>query len=154
MNTTAMKKKRMVMLIDDNSIDNFVNKKMILYYRFADSVQEFLSPVKALEHLRKVDSAPEKLELIPELILLDMNMPVMSGEEFLKQFEELSSALRERCKVVILSGVLNGGELYGCQHNKQVMAIMQKPLIKMNLDYLENLLAKEASRSIFSLLRS
>ena len=142
------------MLIDDDSIDNFVTRKMILYYKFADEVEEFLNPMHALEHLRKTDSAPEKRDLLPDLILLDMNMPVLSGQNFLDQFENLSAGLRNTCKIVILSGTLNGAELYGSLQNRHVLSVIQKPLIKMNLDYLENLMAKEKSTTLLSLLRS
>ncbi|MFI5150453.1 MAG: response regulator [Bacteroidia bacterium] len=148
-----MKEKRNVLLIDDDSIDNFVNKKMILHYGFADNVIEFISPVSALDYLKRLDAVPEKSKQAPDLILLDVNMPLMSGPEFLEQFERLSAGMKSHCRIVILSGVLNGREHYGVIQSKHVIAIMPKPLIKMNLDYLEEVMARKRPGPLISLLR-
>lgn len=66
-----------VMLVDDNSIDNFVNTKVIDRYQFADEVILFKKSRKALEYLSALNTAPESQ--VPDVLFLDLNMPDING---------------------------------------------------------------------------
>lgn len=71
-----------VLLIDDDPINNFLNKS-IISERISPEiiVKDFLNPEDALNHL--IDRSKNDKESLPDFIFLDINMPEMSGFEFL-----------------------------------------------------------------------
>lgn len=110
-----------IMLIDDNPMDNFINQRMIESCGFAAQVICFESAPEALLHL-------EKNEALPSLILLDINMPEMNGFEFLEAFEKLNTTIHEHCKVLMLSTSENFKDLNRANKNRFVSKFLNKPL--------------------------
>ncbi len=110
-----------IMLIDDNPMDNFINKRMIESCGFAAEVICFESAIEALSHL-------EKKESLPSLIFLDINMPEMNGFEFLDAFEKLNTTIHEQCKVLMLSTSENFKDLNRANKNRFVSKFLNKPL--------------------------
>ena len=131
---------RTAMLVDDCSIDNYVNRKIILNYKFAETVAVFQSPVKALAHLSKMDEGGPGMERIPDILFLDLNMPLLDGKEFMTHYMNLSPRITGHCRVVILSGTIDPVEMNVIRNIPQVITLIRKPLIKQNLDLLEHLL--------------
>lgn len=145
---------RTVMLIDDCTIDNYVNRKMIMHYNFAKNIEEFQDSMSAMEHLRKIDSLPMAEQLAPDFIFLDLNMPVMDGNEFLQHYDKLSHKIKGKTRIVVLSGSIAPGELSLSTKNPHVLAFINKPLIKMNLDLIESLVTASKERRFLLLKRA
>ena len=75
-----------ILLIDDDEINNFLSREIISMYMPFTKIDSFTNPEEALEYIR------EKLKLqqsLPDIILLDINMPLMDGWEFLKAIDKL-----------------------------------------------------------------
>lgn len=100
--TTKRKKMNSVLLIDDNEIDNFINRKILENYG-ATNILTFESTVTALEYLTQTKD-------IPQLILLDINFPVMNSFEFLDKFRELEIG-QHSIDIVILSATSNPADI-------------------------------------------
>ena len=113
------------MLIDDNETDNFISKRIIELTNFANQVEVASSGQQALEYLNAHASTEEKL---PNLIFLDINMPVMDGFMFLYEFENLPSTVRNKSRVVILSSSDNKRDIDKIINNKSVIQYITKPL--------------------------
>ncbi|MCC6385230.1 MAG: response regulator [Bacteroidia bacterium] len=118
-----------VMLIDDNEIENFVNKKLIETTGFAASIQCCLEAEEALELISKM-----KTEKLPELIFLDIKMPGMDGFEFLDRYAQLADEIHERIKIVMLSTSESFKDLNRANKNKFVFRFLNKPLLQAALD--------------------
>ena len=116
-----------VLLIDDNETDNFVNKQLIELSGFAKNVIVKTSAKIALEFLRTEKFAPGD---IPEIIFLDILMPVMDGFEFLEEFEKLPEDVKKKGKVIMLSSSESFKDLNRANKSKYVFKFLNKPLLE------------------------
>ena len=110
-----------VMLIDDNSMDNFINKRLIESCEFASDIIICNSGKEALDYF---NSGQE----IPSLVFLDINMPEMNGFEFLEAFENLPADIHKQCKVLMLSTSESFKDLNKANKNRFVKKFLNKPL--------------------------
>ena len=118
-----MGKKISVMLVDDNKIDLFVHNEFINQMNIAHTVLEFLSATEALTYLQ--DNEVTKW---PNIILLDIHMPIMNGFDFLEKYVYLPISKRELCKVIIVSSSLDNGDILRAKENSNVLKLLEKPL--------------------------
>ncbi len=108
------------LLIDDNPIDLMVNEK-VLTTCFADlEITKVLSGEEALAYLDKAES-------LPEVILLDINMPEMNGFEFLEEYKRLFKG-KSKSKIYILSSSIDPTDISRANEDDEVKAFIKKPL--------------------------
>ncbi len=88
---------RQVMLIDDSEVDLLYGRLMIERAAIAQGVLCFDLATEALAHLRRGQGHAV------DLVLLDINMPLMNGFEFLVEYERLDPAQRADAVVVMLT---------------------------------------------------
>lgn len=120
---------RLAVLIDDNDIDLFVQKRFIEINRFADQVITFRSPLDALHYLGQAED-------LPEIIFLDLNMPVMDGFEFLERSVQLPVKIVSHSKVIVLTSSSSASDRDRAFTFSNVIRFLSKP---MNLKNLEDL---------------
>lgn len=126
-----------IMLVDDNEIDNIINQKMIESCHKSNVVFSHTSAKSALEFLRSIDRIPTDIGgYIPELIFLDINMPIMDGFQFLEEFEKLSKKIKENCRIVLLTSSLNPRDLTEAKKNSYVYKYLNKPLTEESIQAL------------------
>lgn len=126
----------LVMIVDDNDTDNFISKRIIEITKFADEVIIQNSGKSALEYLEENELNLEKL---PELIFLDINMPIVDGFVFLYEFEKFSPALKNKCKVIILSSSDNKRDIDKIVNNDHVIKFITKPLTEKALKEIKSI---------------
>jgi len=114
-----------VFLIDDSELDNFVSRNVIQQAKYSNNIMDFLFAGNALDFLRSIESDQED---IPNVIFLDINMPVINGFEFLKEFETLPGPVRKKAKIVILSSSLNPSDIEKTTASPYVIKYLNKPL--------------------------
>lgn len=120
-----------VMLVDDNEIDNIINEKVIEANNFAEQILVFQTGQEALEFLSKNQNDEA---VLPEIVFLDINMPIMDGFQFLKDFELFSETVRSKCKIIMLSSSISPRDIDRAASSRYVKKYLNKPL---NARYLE-----------------
>lgn len=113
-----------ILLIDDDAMVQFLNKKLIAKSRYAVEVVGVTGGKEAMELMRSDDHNIPK----PCLILLDLNMPGWTGWDFLERFENLSQSQKEHCTIMILSTSENPADLKRASRIPLVKRYISKPL--------------------------
>jgi CheY-like chemotaxis protein len=131
----------LVILVDDSSIDNFVNNKIIKRYEFATEVIAFTKAREALGYLIKINN--DETELVPSILFLDLDMPEIDGFEFLSAFDLLSERIKKNISIVILTSSINPADVEKCKKHESVLTFLHKPLVKHNLEKIDLALTKK-----------
>lgn len=114
-----------VLLIDDDAISNFLSKSMIEKSKVFESVEVFNSAAKAIEYLKETTA---KREHFPEVILLDVMMPVMDGFAFLDELMKFENPEARSVKVCMLTSSLDPKDKQQADSYPQVVDFMSKPI--------------------------
>lgn len=138
MKKPAPKKYNTVMLVDDNDIDNFIDEKLIKAFDFAENVYVHTSAKSALESLKNLSLTQDKIpvELIPQYLFLDINMPFLDGFNFLDEFEKLDTQIKSMIKIVMLTSSVNPDDIEKSKKYPRVSKFIHKPLTEKILSQL------------------
>lgn len=114
-----------VLLIDDDSTFQFIGKALLKYVGVPpENIQSALSGKHAIDLLTSFYSAGKA---IPDLILLDLNMPIMDGFGFLDAFNKLEYPDKEKAKIIVLTSSQNSTDMERAR-KFGVTRYMTKPL--------------------------
>jgi CheY-like chemotaxis protein len=104
-----MKKLNCILLVDDNDSDNFIHKRIIEKSGIANHIEIAMNGKEALDFLvsQGKTGLPEGQNKQPDLIFLDINMPVMDGWEFLEEYHQLDDSQKGRVIFIMLTTSLN-----------------------------------------------
>lgn len=121
----------LVMLVDDNDTYNFINRRILEQMGFAKTVQVQSSGIGALSYLEEHISEPE---LLPDIIFLDIKMPLLNGHEFLFKLQNIGKVVKDKCKVVMLSSSGEESDINQTKMYPNVIHFIQKPLTPSALE--------------------
>lgn len=125
-----------VLVIDDDDISNFIYTRVISATGKVDHIESCKSGSEGLKYLERISSTPDKF---PDMIFLDINMPVMSGWEFLEQYREIVPPhLQQETILCILSSSVYKTDVEKAQSFPQVKEYVPKPLTTDSLKSLLN----------------
>lgn len=119
------------MLIDDNDIDNLINQKMIEAANICENIYTHSGAKSAIEFLKNMEKLSKLLpnaQILPELIFLDIDMPLMDGFQFLDQFEKLSAETKRHCQIVMLTSSISPQDVNRAKTYSYVKKYINKPL--------------------------
>ncbi len=114
-----------VLLIDDDEAFNFLNRLVLNDNKINCDVHEALDGLAAMDYL-------EHLAECPDVILLDLNMPVMDGYEFLEQFEKYQKCIGIS-KIFVLTSSARDEDKAKSLKNKYVTGFFSKPLNNLHI---------------------
>ena len=126
-NVEPSRRYKKILLIDDDEIDRFISNRIIKSSFIADEVIIKSSAAEGLGYLKSLSETHEEL---PEIILLDLEMPVMDGFDFLEEFRMLGNDIRTHCKIVALTNGIKPSHVHKLKSmfSNQSIKLINKPL--------------------------
>lgn len=112
-------------LIDDDSIFVFLTKKTLQVANIDTDITVFEDGKQALSNLKAYYDRPE---LLPDVIFLDLNMPVLDGWGFLDEYLLLEPKLNKKISIYIVSSSISPSELDRSREIPVVTDFLTKPL--------------------------
>lgn len=122
-----------VMVIEDNEFDSYITSKLIVNSNLSADVLEYSSAETALQYL--VDNQ-ENTDLLPQLIFLDLYMPLMDGFDFITRFKELPQSVIDYCKICIVSTTVDDFYIHRAKIDESIELFTSKPI---SIDFLKSL---------------
>ena len=115
-----------VLLVDDDEINNFISIKLIKKALLNTEIMACLNGKFAIDQLYEVQKRdPDKL---PDYILLDINMPIMNGWEFLDEYKRLNIDAQGKTKIYIISSSVFSNDINKAKSYPLIKDFISKPL--------------------------
>lgn len=118
-----MQPKADFLLIEDNLIDQIVAQQLLKKVLNIEQISITNNGLEGLNWIIQNKKQNQKL-----IILLDIQMPIMNGFEFLNEFEKLNEEIKKEIQIYAISSTLNPEEIKKIKQNKNVVYFLNKPL--------------------------
>jgi len=122
-----MKKLKNVLLVDDDSITNFINKSIISDIEVSENIYTAENGMEALEILKSHCQEKNISNFCPSIVFLDLNMPLMDGFEFLQMFGNMNEFENQCIPIIVLTSSENAQDIQKAKQLK-VNGYVCKPL--------------------------
>lgn len=134
--TVAKYKYKHILLIDDNELDNFINEKMAEAQFYARNIYVSTNGKSALEFINNLVISGGSINgTYPEVMFVDLNMPIMNGFEFIEHFKKINDPKLLACKIVILTSSISNSDKVTAEKIGNI-TFVNKPLTNEILDAL------------------
>lgn len=126
-----MKKINNLYVIDDDKIYHFLFKNLLKQNKIDVNTVFFPNGQEAIEYLKKKPD-PDNL---PDLILLDVNMPIMNGWQFLEEYSKIKNNFNKQTTIYMISSSNNEVDINRAKDYSEVVKdYFLKPVCKEDLD--------------------
>src|ERR1700751_1501438 len=115
-----------ILLVDDDAINNFISIKLIKKALMNTDIMACLHGKYAIDLL--LDIQREDPSKLPDYILLDINMPIMNGWEFLDEYKRLNIDPLGKTKIFIISSSVFSNDINKARSYPLVKDFISKPL--------------------------
>lgn len=123
---------RSVLLIDDNELDNFINHKTMEAHHFAETIFTATNGQSAIDFIKNMRQLGD--ERFPEVIFIDLNMPLMDGFQFIEYCRNEPVFREKDVKLVVLTSSVNEQDRSRILSYKEDIRFLNKPLTEKMLD--------------------
>lgn len=132
-----MKHIKNLTLVDDDDVFVFLTKKTIEQTHLVDLIRVFNNGMDALNFLKE---NKENIAELPEIIFLDLSMPIMNGWQFLEEYTKLNPYIGKKISIYICSSSISQDDITRAKAINEVTDYIIKPIAKTKLiDVIKNL---------------
>lgn len=111
-------------IIDNDAVNNLLCTLTIKDVAGKAEIKNFDTGLKAFDYIAREYSDAE----IPTILLLDINMPIWSGWDFLDNFEKMDEKIKRQIKIYMISSSIDTNDKNRAKENKNVADYIEKPL--------------------------
>ena len=112
-----------VFIIEDEEVSLFLTQQVLINSKVTNEIHSFLS---AEEAFRSIQAGSD--EDVPDVILLDLNLPVMDGWGFLDALMPHWEGLKKKCRIYILTSSLDSFDEEKAKTHSMVSGLLSKPI--------------------------
>ncbi|WP_162418354.1 response regulator [Cyclobacterium roseum] len=112
-------------LIDDDEVFIYLTRKTLNKTNLVDHIRVFENGLEALNFIKNnLDNQDE----LPEVIFLDLSMPIMDGWQFLQEFSKLKLDPKKTITIYICSSSISPDDVARAKSNSEVSDFIFKPI--------------------------
>ncbi|SMO68532.1 response regulator [Solitalea koreensis] len=112
-------------VIDDDKVCQFIIKTYAAKRSLAKNMQLFSDANEALQYLKNTSTDPKRL---PDMILLDINMPIMDGWTFLEEFQKIRENMHKDIIINMITSSIQEDDMLKSKSYSDVAGFYVKPL--------------------------
>lgn len=120
-----MNKKLLIAIVEDDLIFQFIAERLIESINSEHQTIIFSDGKEAIDF---IDSNRNELDTLPDIIFLDINMPVMNGWQFLNKYIEIKSEIKKEITIYIVSSSKNPDDFIKAENINEVTDYIVKPI--------------------------
>lgn len=122
---------KLILLVDDDETTNYLNKRLLTRMEIAERIEVVTNGEEALHFLM---NAAENGNPMPDLMFLDIKMPVMDGFEFLEEYQRLPEELKRSIVVMMLTSSASVQDMERIKQYDTVRRHISKPLLAAHVN--------------------
>lgn len=117
-------------LVDDDDIFVFLTTKIIEQTNLVDLIKVFGNGLDAINFLKENKN---NVDALPDIILLDLSMPIMNGWQFLEEYNKLNPTIGKKITIYIYSSSISPDDITRAKTISEVSDYIIKPITKDKL---------------------
>lgn len=114
---------RRIAIVDDDDIFQFTTKIKLQKNKLAEEVLFFHDGGEMLEYIEE-----SSIDDLPEIILLDINMPIVDGWDFINLFQKLDKSKQNKMQIYMLSSSINPDDVRRAEESSYINDYITKPI--------------------------
>lgn len=114
-----------IAVVDDDTVYQFTASRTLKATKLTDQILQFPNGHEALAFLNDHAGDPGKL---PDIIFLDINMPITDGWMFLDEFRKLKEEFSKKMLIYVVSSSIDPRDLSRARNNPEVSDYVEKPI--------------------------